>query len=363
MSKISYSTPLEDGFRMIAEWEGSKKVWMLWPERIDNWRDNAVPAQKKFAEVANMIAKHRPMVVGVSRKHFSSAKKLLVDSVIIKIIDYDDSWIRDTGPTFVANSKGDVRAIDWDFNAWGGSDGGLYDYWERDKLVASKVIKIENIDFYKAPIILEGGSIHVDGQGTLITTEECLLNKNRNSQASKAKIERILEEYCGVGKIIWLKRGLYNDETNGHIDNIFSFVKPGVGLLSWTDDKDDPNYEISREALSILKQEKDSRGRCLEIIKITQPMAQFISKTESLGVNKILGSYPRNEGDRLICSYINYYRDKDFILLPFFGDKEADKNAYDIFIKIFPGYRITPVYCREIILGGGGIHCITLNQP
>ncbi len=363
MSKITYSTPLNSGFRMVAEWEGSSKIWILWPERPDNWRDNAIPAQYIFAEIANKLSKYRQIIMGVSREQINNANKLLSSSVNIEILEYDDAWIRDTGPTFVVNDAGLVRGVSWGFNAWGGAGEGLYDSWEKDKKVAKTILETENMDFYEAPIILEGGSIHVDGRGTLITTKECLLNKNRNPQFSKKEVEETLKKYCGVKKIIWLEYGFYNDETNGHIDNIFSFVKPGVGLINWTDDRNDPNYSISRQMMAVLEKERDAEGRYLEIIKIIQPTINLISESDSSGVIKNPGTYPRNEGDRLTASYINYYRDKDFILLPFFGNKIEDLTAYNLFSKIFPGSTIIPVYSREIILGGGGIHCITLNQP
>ncbi len=363
MAKILDTSPLEDGFRMVAEWEGYKRVWLLWPERPDNWRDNAIPAQKRFAEVANTISIYRNVTVGVHSKDFLDARALLRERISIEIMEYDDSWIRDTGPTFLVNDKGDVRAVQWDFNAWGGAEGGLYRSWVKDKLVAERVAKLDQIDLYRAPIILEGGSIHVDGFGTLVTTEECLLNKNRNPGISKFEVEEVLKNYCGTHKVIWLKRGLYNDETDGHVDNLFSFVRPGVGLLNWTDDESDPNYEVVREALSVLRKERDVNGNLIEIIKVPQPSPQFISKIESEGVKRLKGSLPRLHGDRLICSYINYYRDQNFVLLPIFGDSTFDEKALNIFEQTFPALRIIPIYSREIVLGGGGIHCITLGQP
>src|SRR4030042_1299623 len=156
--------------------------------------------------------------------------------------------MRDCGPTFVRNTNGNVRGIDWIFNAWGGSESGLYPSWNLDDAVPAKVLELEGLDRYKASIVLEGGSIHVDGEGTLITTEECLLNPNRNPNLSKNDIENILKKFLSISKIIWLGKGVYNDETSGHVDNLCCFLEPGVVALTWTDDPYDPQYEISLDA-------------------------------------------------------------------------------------------------------------------
>ena len=156
--------------------------------------------------------------------------------------------MRDVGPTFVVNDRGGLRGVDWMFNAWGGLDGGIYFPWDRDEAVAQKVIEIEGCDRYRAPFVLEGGAIHVDGQGTLITTEECLLNRNRNPQLSRDEIERLLSATSVSRPSSGWARACTCDETDGHVDNLCAFVRPGEVVLTWTDDRRDPQYEISRDA-------------------------------------------------------------------------------------------------------------------
>lgn len=362
MSKILKTTPRHDGFRMLAEWEYESQVWLLWPERPDVWRKNALYAQKTFAELANYLSDFRQVVVGVTKKQKSNAKELLSNKIRLELFDYDDVWIRDTGPIFVINNKGVIRGISWKFNAWGGNSGGLYESWKQDEKVALRVLQRESIDAYMGPLILEGGSIHTDGQGTLITTESCLLNSNRNGNLSKNEIEKALKDFLGIRKVVWLKQGVSGDETDGHIDNLVSYIKPGVVFLNWTEDSNNPDYEIVREAYNTLNSTIDAEGRRITIIKVGQPSMQKISSVESAGVERRKKTYPRLTGNRLVSSYINYYRDRGLIVLPSFGDKHADNNALLLFKKYFLNTTILQVDAREIILGGGGIHCITLNQ-
>ncbi|EEI24502.1 agmatine deiminase, partial [Lentilactobacillus hilgardii] len=275
----------------------------------------------------------------------------------------DDSWIRDCGPTFVTNENGDLRGVDWTFNAWGGLVDGLYFPWDKDDRVAQKVTELEHADRYRLDdFILEGGSIHVDGEGTLITTEECLLSEGRNSQLSKEQIENVLKEYLNLDKVIWLKRGIYNDETNGHVDNIANFVKPGVVALAWTDDKNDPQYEISKENYDILSNATDAKGRKIQVEKLYVPKPVTITKEESEGVDAVDGTLPRQEGDRLAASYVNYYTANGGIVFPEFGDPN-DEKAKETLQRLYPDRQIVGVPAREILLGGGNIHCITQQVP
>ena len=261
MTRTFESTPRQDGFRMPAEFEPHAGTWMIWPERPDNWRQGAKPAQKVFAEVASAIAQFEPLSMCVSHAQWRNARHLLPPSARVVEMSSDDSWMRDCGATFVVNDQGLVRAIDWDFNAWGGLIGGLYFPWDKDDMVARKTADIERLDRYKVPLVLEGGSIHVDGQGTLLTTEECLLNENRNPNLSKAEIEACLADTLQIDKFIWLGKGIYNDETNGHVDNICCFIRPGVLALAWCDDKTDPQYDISHDAYERLMSARDAHGR------------------------------------------------------------------------------------------------------
>lgn len=346
---------------MPGEFEKHNGTWMLWPERTDNWRLGAKPAQKAFVEVATTISQFEPVTMGVSQGQFNNARNMLPENIRVVELSNNDSWMRDCGPTFVIDGKA-VRAVDWDFNAWGGLLGGLYFPWDLDDLVARKVAEIERLDRYKAPLVLEGGSIHVDGEGTLLTTRECLLNENRNPDKSQEEIEALLSEYLNIKKFIWLNKGVFNDETNGHVDNICCFIRPGVVALTWTEDKSDPQYDISNENYEILQSVTDAKGRKLEIHKILQPNPILIKKEESEGVDAIEGTLPREEGDRLAASYINFYMCNGGVVMPTFNDPH-DRVALDVLQKLMPERKIVGVPAREILLGGGNIHCITQQQP
>ncbi len=249
MTRTLNSTPLNDGFAMPAEFAPHAGCWMLWPERPDNWRLGAQPAQLAFAEVAAAIARFEPVTMGVSREHFEFARTRLPAQIRVVEMSHDDSWMRDVGPTFVTNKKGMKRGVDWRFNSWGGLRNGLYFPWDQDDLVAQKVLEIEGHDRYRAPIINEGGAVHVDGQGTALVTESVSLNPNRNPDLGKEDIERHLMSYLGVQTVIWLGDGVVDDETGGHIDNLACFVKPGAVALTWTENKRDPQYSsVARRA-------------------------------------------------------------------------------------------------------------------
>ena len=362
MKKLN-TIPREDGFRMPGEFEKHSGTYMIWPERPDNWRLGAKPAQHVFTQVANAIGKFEPITMVVSRAQYDNARNMLADYVKVVEMSNDDSWMRDCGATFVVDDKGNKRAIDWKFNAWGGLVDGLYFPWDQDDKVAMKMSELEQVDRYRLDdFILEGGSIHVDGEGTLITTEECLLSEGRNSHLTKEEIEKVLCQYLNVSKVLWIPNGIYNDETNGHVDNICNFVKPGVVVLAWTDDENDPQYAISKAAYDYLSNEVDAKGRKLEIHKLYTPKPILITKSESLGVDAIDGTLPRQEGDRLAASYANYYTGNGFVALPIFNDPN-DQKAIDLLARLYPDRKIVPIYAREILLGGGNIHCITQQVP
>ncbi|MGH8197155.1 MAG: agmatine deiminase [Steroidobacteraceae bacterium] len=355
-------TPAQDGFRMPAEWEPHAGTWMLWPERHDNWRDGAGPAQRAFTAVAAAIARSELVTMGVSAEHFEAARKALPAGVRVVEISSNDAWMRDVGPTFVVDRRGRARGVDWMFNAWGGKAGGAYSHWELDDQVAAKVLEIESCARYRAPFILEGGAIHVDGQGTLVTTEECLLNPNRNPKLGRARIESLLERYLGVREIIWLSRGVFNDETDGHVDNLCCFVRPGEVAITWCDDPDDPQYDISRATFEVLQKAKDSRGRRLAIHKLMQPGPLYMTAAEAAGIESSPDCKPRRAGDRLAGSYVNFYVANRQIVMPLL-DPRTDGPAKSALARLFPGRKIAGVPSREILLGGGNIHCITQQQP
>ncbi len=362
MTQTLTSTPKADDFRMPGEFEPQAQVWMLWPERPDNWRLGAKPAQRVFVNVATAIARFTPVTMGVSCGQFLNARHLLPPEVRVVELACNDAWVRDCGPTFVVNAAGQVRLVDWDFNAWGGLNGGLYFPWDQDALVAQKIAELERVPRYKAPLVLEGGSIHVDGEGTLITTRECLLNPNRNPALSQNEIETLLKDYLNVETIIWLERGVYNDETSGHVDNLCCYIRPGVVALTWTEDRDDPQYAISLENYEILKQATDARGRALEIHKIHQPNPIIITAEEAAGVDSVDGTLPRKEGDRMAASYINFLISNGGVIVPTFDDPH-DAAALAQLQALFPQRQVVGAPAREILLGGGNIHCITQQQP
>jgi agmatine deiminase len=356
------STPAKDGFRMPAEFERHSGCWMLWPERSDNWRLGAKPAQAVFAAIATAIAGSEPVTVGVSAAQFGNARARLPRKIRVVELSSNDAWMRDCGPTFVIDHKGRRRGIDWTFNAWGGLQGGLYFPWDRDDEVAQKVLELEGVDRYRTPLVMEGGAIHVDGQGTCLTTEECLLNPNRNPHLSRADIEDQLRRYLSVSTVIWLDKGVYRDETGGHIDELACFTSPGHVALTWTDDRSDPQFEISQDAHRRLRHAQDARGRRLEVHKIHQPGPLFMTAEEAAGIDAHTGSHPRRAGDRLAASYINFYIANKCVVMPLY-DKRSDAQAMRALKRLFPTRTVLGVPTREVLLGGGNIHCITQQVP
>mgnify|MGYP001765424945 CR=1 FL=1 len=362
MAKTLDSTPREDRFRMPGEFEKHQGTWMLWPQRPDNWRLGGKPAQKAFIAVAEAIAQFEPVTMGVNHDQFMNARQLLSSEVRVIELSNNDSWMRDCGPTFVTNQSGEIRLVDWMFNAWGGLYNGLYFPWDLDDMVARKISELENVDRYRAPLVLEGGSIHVDGQGTCLTTSECLLSPGRNPDMTLEQIESYLQDYLNVEKIIWIPRGVYRDETTGHVDNLVCFLRPGVLALTWTDERDDPQYEISAEAYDYLRSATDALGRQFEIHKIHQPDPILILPEEAQGVDAVNGTLPRQAGDRMAASYINFYLCNIGAIVPTFNDRH-DELALKSLQALLPNRRVVGVPAREILLGGGNIHCITQQQP
>jgi agmatine deiminase len=362
MTRTLTTTPAEDGFRMPAEFEPHAGCWMLWPERPDNWREAARPAQLAFAAVAGAIAEFEPVSVGVSAPHYPVARAMLPEQIRVIELAHDDSWMRDVGPTFVIDKRGTVRGVDWHFNAWGGLNGGLYFPWDQDDLVARKVLEIEARERYRAPIINEGGAVHVDGEGTVLVTKECLLNANRNPTLSRDQIEDRLRAYLGVSHVIWLNKGVFNDETDGHVDNLACFIRPGEVALGWTDNKRDAQYAISLDAWERLNDSRDAQGRRLKVHKVPMPQPLAITEREAAGVVAREGSRPRAAGERLAGSYVNFYIANGGIVMPLL-DARTDKAAAAKLKRLFPDRRVVGVATREVLLGGGNIHCITQQVP
>lgn len=360
--KIINSTPRADGFRMPAEWEPHFGCIMIFPERADSWQYGAYAARKAFAETACAIAESENVTVCASERQYENARRILPPHIRVVEMSSNDAWARDYAPTFVTNGS-EIRGINWGFNAWGGLTDGLYFPWDKDDKMARKLCDLYNKDMYDfGSFILEGGSIHTDGEGTCITTEACLLSAGRNPNLSKTEIENYLRECLNVNKVIWLKNGIYNDETNEHVDNICAFVKPSEVVLAWTDDKNDPQYEMSRSCLEILEHETDALGRRITVHKLRLPSPVTITETECAGLDTMGFEPTRTKGERLAASYVNFYISNGAVVMPFFGDP-ADEPARKLLSELFPGRKVVPILARDILIGGGNIHCITQQIP
>jgi agmatine deiminase len=353
------STPRADGFRMPGEFEVHVGTWMLWPQRSDVWRLGAKPAQRAWVELATTIARFEPVTVGVNHDQFLNARGRLPPHIRVLELSSDDVWIRDSGPSFLVNEEGEVRAVDWHFNSWG--QIGLA-AWDRDDMVARKICEVEGVDRCRAPLVMEGGSFHVDGEGTVLTTEECLLNPNRNPQLSKQQIEHYLFEYLNAETIIWLGRGLDPDVTSGHVDDVAFFVRPGVVAVAWTDDPSDHRREILVENYERLRSVTDARERRLKIHKIPLPAEVVITEEEASGIDVVEGTLPLEAGFSQAAAYINLYLCNGAVIMPTFDDP-CDETARRALQGLFPERTVAPVPSREIILAGGNIHCVTQQVP
>lgn len=360
--RILHSNPNDDGFFMPAEFSKHYGCIMIWPHRRDSWQYGAYAAREAFAKVAAAISQSEKVIVCARYDDYDSARFILPPQIKVVEMESDDSWARDVAPTFVTDGS-DIRGVDWGFNAWGGLVDGLYFPWDKDNKMARKLCDLIDKDVYdKRNFILEGGSIHTDGEGTLITTEACLLSKGRNSNMSKEEIEEKLKECLGVEKIIWLKSGIYNDETNEHIDNICAYTAPGEVVLAWTDDKNDPQYEMSKSCLDIFESSTDAKGRKIKVHKLPLPEPVYITEAECHGLDDMNGEPTRTPNERLAASYVNFYISNGGIICPQFNDKN-DKQALEILQKLFPTRKVTGIYARDILIGGGNIHCITQQIP
>ena len=342
-------TPKEKKYYMPAEWYPHKCCWMQWPYNNPNHNGyGAIPSWSHFdfekgrlawANVANSIVKFEQVKMITHPDEIRKAKKLLDSKIEIIEFKIDDCWARDSGAIFLLNDKNMLGGIDWEFNGW-----GKFKPYDSDNKIAKFMIENSSAAYFKNQMILEGGSIHVDGEGTLLTTEQCLLNKNRNPKLSKKEIEKNLKEYLNINKIIWLKNGT-DEGTDGHVDNIACFVKPGTILSLSCKDKNDPFYEKINENLEILKTSTDSKGRRLNIIELEMSYKRLIPNDDEPS------------------SYINFYIANNGIVMPSFEDEKADYNAKTIVQSIFPDRKIISINGIDISMGGGNVHCITQQQP
>lgn len=296
----------------------------------------------------------------------------------------NDAWVRDTGATFLVRKKGagdgagatdaaassaDLPALagmDWTFNAYGGEVDGIYADWSADDRVAALLCARHKARRFRVPLVLEGGSIHSDGEGTALVTDQCLLHPSRNPSLSKAQIEAWLEATLGVRKVLWLPHGLAHDtDTNGHVDNVACFAKPGTVILAWDDDEHGDNRQFALENERYLRSETDACGRTLEIVRLPNPPRMTYTHEDVASLTPCDPTIPndRVEGTPLAPSYVNFYIANGGVVVPQFGDERTDAKALQVLAQAFPDRKVVGVQTREIILGGGNIHCITQQVP
>lgn len=342
--------------RLIAEFEHHQGTIAMYPFRTDIWRCNAEYMQKYVIELVQRIAKYEHVYLVCRDADISTLDYLTKQNITLVPIEYNDIWARDIGPTFIEENDV-IKCINWKFNSWGGLKEGSYYPWDQDDAFADRMAKYLGLESKRINIVLEGGAIHTDGIGTLFTTRSVLLNRNRNPFKSLSYVEDVLKKTLYVDKVVWLDQGLALDETNGHIDNIMSVVKPHEVCLAWTDDKKNINYKRVHKAYEVLTKQYD----CI-IHKIPLPPMQYMTLEETRGLTQNSNAIDRNSGDLLPASYLNFYYVNGGVFLPAFGCME-DAIVLKIFKNIFKDRKIEQVYSREPLLGGGGIHCILHEIP
>ncbi len=341
-------TPATLGYRMPAEWEGHDGVWLSWPHDPATFPNRIERVESTYVEIIealsgsehiNLLVKDETMQARVLQ--LLSDNPIDSTAVTFHLYDYRDVWFRDYGPIFIIDSvRNRLAMVNWIFNAWGGKYKGL----EQDTDIPDFMNKKMRIPCFAPGIVLEGGSIDVNGMGTLLTTEQCLLNRNRNPSLSRKDIEYYLMDYLGISNVIWLKNGIGGDDTDGHIDDIARFVAPSTILCSYEENKDDGNYSILRENYEILCNSKDQDGNAMNIIKLPTP------------------GYITNVNGRLPASYANFYIGNNVVLVPTFSQENDDK-ALETIRMVFPDRRIRGINCIDLVYGLGTIHCITQQQP
>ena len=365
---LQNSKEIPAGIRFPGEFEPHEGTLMVWPERPGSWGKDSSGAERAFTDIIEALLEVEKVWLIVSPKAAPAVRERFAGQERLTIIESetDDSWARDIGPTFVFSKEGRL-AVNWSFNAWGGEVDGLYASWEKDdRLARTFAAAIGNEVLDAAPFVLEGGSIHTDGEGTLMVTESCLLSAGRNPSLTKAEIEERLKTYLGATKVLWLPRGIYMDETNEHVDNVAAFIKPGEVVLAWTDNREDPQYELSAQDLAYLEGETDAKGRKIKVRKLPIPDVPVCCSARDID-NYVFepGEDAREAGERLAASYLNFYFANGIALVPQFGGEnaESDARAVKILAELCPERRIVPISARDILLGGGNIHCITQQVP
>ncbi len=355
-------TPKELDLHMPAEWEQHSAVWLAWPHDITTFTQGIEQAEKTFCEIIKSLeGSEKIELLVVNDEMRNRAEKLIKDSeadlnnINFHKINYADVWTRDYGPTFLNN------------NAWTKWVYNVYGKAHEDPVYWAPLLKDNDVfntialpgQKFEPGIVLEGGSIEVNGQGTLVTTEQCLLNPNRNPHLNKEQTEQYLKDYLGVSNIIWLKRGLVNDHTDGHIDDLARFVSPNKIVTAYEEDENDENYVSLQDNYTVLKNAADQDGKPFEVIKLPMPHMRY---EEGHTVHSGDEKGTEEQGEKAAVSYANFYIGNKVVLVPTFEDK-SDAKALEIIQSCFPDRKVIGISCSNIIYGGGTIHCMTQQQP
>ncbi len=342
-------SPAELGFRMPAEWEPHRATWFSWPHNLATWPDELNAVERVLARAVAAIAQGEDVYVNVlddqHRRHVEAVLRDegAADRIRFFEIPTDDAWARDHGPIFVVRDRDgarEVAATSWRFNSW----GEKYPPWDQDDVASGRMAEAIGIPVFEQSLVVEGGSIEVNGTGTLITTESCLLNPNRNPGWSKSMLEERLKSQLGVTNVIWLGEGVTGDDTDGHIDDITRFVSKDTVVTVVVTDLDDPDYEPLQHNLETLREARLEDGHPLHVVELPAPRPVFI------------------RGERMPASYANFYIANATVVVPTFRD-EADTEAIGILQRLFPDRRVVGMDCRELIWGLGAIHCLTQQVP
>ena len=334
-------TPASLGYRMPAEWQPHRRCWMIWPGAESVSHADLAPARAAYAAVAAAIARFEPVAMLTNPADADTARAALGAGITVVEGASNDCWMRDTGPSFLLGPGGALAGTDWRFNAYGGN----YAPFDLDQGIAGRVMAESGARSFSCPLVCEGGAVHVDGEGTVLTTEDVLLNPNRNPGLTRDEAGRLLCAYLGAETVIWLEHGLVQDtDTDGHIDTVSCFTGPGRVLAQVSADRSDPNHGRLAGNLARLKSARDAQGRRLEVAEVVEPRAMVVG------------------GARLSLSYVNFYPANGAVIVPVF-DVPEDAPALAVIADCFPGREVVPVPAVEVFRGGGGVHCITQQEP
>ncbi|MGW7519572.1 agmatine deiminase family protein [Streptomyces sp. NPDC054796] len=340
------NSPAADGFRMPPEWAPHERTWMAWPGANPTFgtEHELDEARRAWASVARAVRRFEPVTVVASPGEAAGARAVLGPGIDVVEAPLDDAWMRDIGPTFLTGN-GRLAAVDWTFNGWGAQSWAR---WEHDARVGRFVAARAGARTYGSPLVNEGGGIHVDGEGTVLLTETVQLDPDRNPGWTHERVEAEIHARLGTRKAIWLPRGLTADYggfgTRGHVDIVAAFARPGVVVAHTQPDPSHPDHDICRETVELLRAATDAHGRPLEVVELPAPTV-----TEA-------------DGELVDYSYVNHYLCNGGVVLCGFGDPMDEHNA-GIFRRLFPGRTVTLVDARTIFAAGGGIHCVTQQQP